>query len=508
MNRPPVSVLVVAGLLATGVAVGQVLREAPVGPAAGAAVPVVGAGALCPDVRQVPGLAQTAVAAGVAPAAEGAPAATGDGSTPPPAGGAVTAQVVAGQDAPRSTVALPLTAPGQAVAGLAADVSDAGYAVRATGALAPGLTVQQTTTSTTGAERGLAALRCEAARTRTWLLGGGATVGETAELVLTNPEDVEAVVDLTVLTAEGPTDDRSGRGITVPARGRTVVALDTLASDRSRLAVGVVAARGRVAAALRHTRFDGVVPRGVEYAASAPAPTEQVVVPGLPAGPGDRQLWLANPGETDVVVEVQLTTGDGQFVPEGLAELPVPAGSTVAADLTAALGGTAAAARVTAIGGPVLAAGFADDAGDGDVRDLAYVAAAGPLDSPALLPEVSLDGTSRHVLLLSALTGDAVVDVEAVALAGAPPLGAAPRRVEVPGGRTVAVSVADLVPADLRGRIAVQVRPDTVGSAVHAGVVHRGRPADQPLLTAIPLVGSAPPVTRPAVVRDPAVGGR
>jgi hypothetical protein len=490
VTRPGVRLAAVVGLLGLGGAVGQgLLPTAATVPASGR-VPVVGSSAVCPDLRAEPATGLTSrVAGGI--------------TTGGPTGGGVVRRTVLRGD-PVDPAELPLQRPGDVLADLGTTLDDAGYAATATGALAPGLTLLQTITGSAGGDRGLSVLRCPPPATDVWLVGGSATVGESSTLVLANPGTQAASVDVTVLSAEGPVDGRPGRGLSVPAGGRLEVPLDTLAPDRSRLAVRVQTSRGRVASALRHTRFDGLVPRGVEHAATA-LPADELVVPGIPAGPGTRLVWVANPGAVAVTVDVEVTTGDGQFVPQGAGGVAVPAGSTVAVDLSAALAATAATARVTSSGGPVLAAGVSQEVGAGDVRDLAYADPAGALSGPALLPDVVLDGATETVVLLSALTGDAVVDVALLPVAGQPALTAADRRVEVPGGRTVALSVASLLPPEARGRVAVEVRPDDVGSAVHAGVVVVARPPEGPLTTAYALRSAAEPVERPTVVRDPGV---
>jgi hypothetical protein len=437
------------------------------------------------------------------------------GDEPADEPGAATAGVgvrpLGGEDAPEQPGALtpqPVTAATPVVADLGTDAHEAALEVRADGPLAGGLAVQQTVLVTAGAVRGLATTRCGPPTTDGWLLGGGTTVGESATLVLVNADAVPAVADVTVLTGEGPVDARQGRGLTVPAGGRTVVPLDALAPERSRLAVRVQAVRGRVAATVRHERTDGIVARGVSYAAPAAASAESLDLPGLPAGPGGRAVWVTNPGDADVEVSVEVTTADGQYVPDGLDDVGVPAGTTVSVDLSAVLGPTAAAVRVTSSGGPVLAVGVAEDAGEGDVRDLSYTGPAPGLAAPALLPDVVLEPGRTTTLLLSALAGDGVVELTVGRVAGTPADAprAAPRRVDVPGGRTVAVPVDSLLPEGATGRIAVQVRPDPRGSTVHAGVAVTSRGADGPLLTGYALPAPAARVERPPVVRDPAVG--
>jgi len=493
---------VVAGLLALGLAVGQGLPSGPPAPAALERTPVEGGSAVCPDLRQADGQA-TRVAVGLAPGDDHDVGDTGDRTDD----GATTVerQVVGAGD----LTALPLTAAGQAAPDLGATVDDAAYAVSARGPAAAGLTAVATTEAGAGPERGLASAPCLPARTETWLLGPGAGVGDTSVLVLANPDPVEAAVDVTVLSAEGAPDARQGRGLRVPAGGRTLVPLDELAPDRTALAVRVSATRGRVAAALRHSRVSGGLSRGLDLAAASTGPSTELVVPGLPAGPGGRVVLLANPADVDVVVAVELTTGDGQFVPDGLGALVVPARSTVVADVSEVLAATPAAVRVTSTGGPVLAAGIAEDAGpgeSGEVRDFAYVAAVPALSGPALLPDLPVDGATGTTLLLSAVSGDAVVDVELLAVVDGQDPAATPRRVEVPGGRTVAVALTGLVAAEFRGRVAAVVTPDPVGAPVHASLVRAARPATGPLLTVVALLGSRPDGVRPRVVRDPAVG--
>lgn len=497
MTRPPLRLGVVVGLLVVATAVGSLVSSADAPTSTPDLVPVERAGAVCPDLRQGASTT-TAVAVGLAPAARDATA--GSPTT-------VERTVVGTEDSDD----LPLDTGGDVVVDLGLRVDDAGYAVEARGGAAAGLTAVATSLSVAGPTRGLASAPCLPAGTSTWLLGGGATVGDTSELVLVNPEPVEAAVDVMVLSAEGVPDARRGRGLQVPAGGRTVVPLDTLAPDRSSLAVRVQATRGRVAAALRHSRVDGATPAGLDFAAVSTGPAEQLVVPALPAGPGSRGVLLANPGETAVTVEVEVTTGDGQFVPEGLSAVEVPAESTRVADLTSALAATPAAVRVTGSGGAVVAAGVVVDTAPGDggpVQDFAYVAAVPPLTAPAVLPDVLVDGGTGSTLLLSAVRGDAVVDVELVAVSGGQDPDAPPRRVEVPGGSTVAVDLTAVLAPEFRGRVAVVVRPDPVGAPVHASHISSARPPGGPLLAAVALRGSRPDVERPQVVRDPAVGLR
>jgi hypothetical protein len=458
-------------LLAAGVGVGHLTGDAPP-PAGGAtAVPVVRATAVCPDVRQEGTRGATTVTAG----------ATGSGRL---TGGPLGSPADLLQASPLAR-------------DLATEVSGGAYVVQAEGPAAAGLIVEQATRATSGSRRGVAALSCPAPGTSAWFVGGSTLVGTATELLLVNVESTPARVDITAWTADGPTDTRPGSGIVVPARGRAAVPLDRLAPDRDLLAVHVRSTTGQVAAALRAVRVDGLTPLGVDWVPQGQPPAAEVVVPGLPAGPGRRTLLVTNPGERDAVVSVELTTDDGQYVPEGLDALAVPAGTTVAQDLSEQLADTPAAVRVRSDGPPLLAGAEVVDRQEGAVRERSYASSVPALTGPVLLADVRLSPPTEVWLLLSALADDAVVEVAPVAAPGELP---EPRRVEVPQGTTVPVRLSRFLPPGSTGSLGIEVRP--VSGAVHAARFSRERGSTGPLTTVLPLRTPPATVVRPAVVAD------
>lgn len=345
--RPAWSLAVVMGLLAVGVLTDALVPAgaATSGPARTAAV--IGAAAVCPDLRQSRGLT-TRVSAGVA-LADDLPAGT--------AAGTITAEPLRLAKGARPA-ALPVTRPGQVAVGLGAAVDGDALVVRAAGPLAAGLELEQVTRGESGGERGLAGLRCGPPTPESWFVGGSSAVGDAALLVLANSDETPAIVDVTVWTGNGPVDPRPGMGISVPPRSRAAIGLDQLAPDQLLTGLRVAAQRGRVAAALRHARFDGLTPRGVDWVPRAQPPATTVVVPGLPKGPGRRVVLVTNPGADPTLVSLRLTEVDRQVVPPGLDAIAVPAGTTVATDVTAWTNRSPGAVTVTSDGGPVLAGVF------------------------------------------------------------------------------------------------------------------------------------------------------
>jgi hypothetical protein len=464
----------VVGALAVLVGVGAATTPAalPAGPAQ--TTPVEGVTLICPALRSAPAESLgSRVSAGLA---SGTDQAGGSDDV-----GAVSAAELGASAAPTP---VPLSDANRLAGGLAPGGADTALVLAARGVLAGGLQATQLTTATSGSRRGLAALACSSPTAQSWFVGGSAAPGDTSTLVLANAEDTAAVVDVQVWSAQGPVDPRLGRGVVVPPRGRASVGLDSLAPGLTDLALHVSADRGRVVAAVEHLRGAG----GAEWVPASPPPAARVVLPALPKGPGARTLLVTNPGSAPTVVQVQVTTEGEQFVPTGLEALPVPAGSTVRADLTVLLGDTAAAVAVTSRAGPVLAGGLVVD-GSGPGAELAYATGGVALAGAAVAPELP-GGAST--LLLSALDGDASVVVT-------PAAGGADRTVSVPGGRTVAVPLADLGPP---GR-AVQVQPAAGSGPVHAVAYLRDDAAFGALSSLLPLVAPLREVTRPAVGADP-----
>lgn len=484
MRLPPVApvLALLVGLLALDLAEPPAPRAAA--PERTAAV--IGATAVCPDLRQGGGQS-TRISAGAATDATGP--------------GVVMAGPLKGL-APPKPVAVARS--GQVAAGLGAGVDGDALVVRATGPLAGGLAVEQVSRAASGRQRGLAGLRCPAPDSQAWFVGGDATVGDGSLLVLANPDDLPAIVDVTVWSDQGAVDPRPGLGLRVDPRSRAAIRLDELAPGRGLLAVRVLAQRGRVAAALRHARVAGLDPHGVDWVPQAQPPATTVVVPGLPEGPGRRVLLVTNPGPDPTVVRLELTGADRQDVPPGLDAIAVPGGTSVATDLTALTDRSPMTVTVTSDGGPVLAGAFVHDSqGRSPVKDFGYAGSAQPLDGPALLTDVVLDRPTESTLILTALRTDAQVRIRPIALTGRAEPAPAARTVTVRGGRTVAVRLSSLLPAGAAAQFAVEVRPLDGGGPVYAARYLRERGERGPLSTLLTLQSARPPVAVPAVRADP-----
>ncbi len=495
MSVPKGSLLIVAALVA-GSLLGSGSKGMPKGLSSSESVEVVGATAVCPDLRQRDGVLATRVSVGSAPLPEGRGA----------AGGTVESLRLSDKGDP---VPVGVGIPGQVSVGLGTTTDKDGLVVTSTGTLAAGLEVEQVTRGESGLDRGLAGVRCDAPRTDSWFVGGATLAGDTTLLVLANVDDTPATVDVSVFaspTAAGPPDPRLGSGITVQPHTRTIINLDTLAPDRNNLAVHVACRRGRVAAGVRHARMNGSTPLGVDWVPRSTEPASRVVVPGLPQAPGARSVLVTNPGTDDVTVKLQVTTKDDQFVPTGRDELVVGAGTTLAIRVDSFVQDTALTATLTSEGGPVVAGGFIEDRQTGPVREFAYSGSSLPLSGPALLTDLVINRPTESTLLLAALDGAASVLVTPIRVIGTK--GTLPRskRVVIPAGRVVTLKLSTFYPAGADALLALEVTPEPASGPVYASRYLRERGARGPLSTLLDLQGPAQLVSRPAVVDDPQLG--
>jgi hypothetical protein len=497
-RRLPVGPLLVVAALVAVTAVGTAVTAPSVRRATPQSVEVIGSNAVCPDLRQKPGQLTSRASVGVTPLPADRSSAAGTGS--------VEVRTNAQPDSPSR---LGVTAPGQVSVRVGTKVDRDALVFSATGVLAAGLEAEQVTRGEGGRDRGLAGLRCEPPSTEAWFEGGGEGVGDESILVLANVDDTPSTVDVSIFSRTGAVDPRAGQGITIAPHTRQIINVDTLAPDRDLLAVHVLSRRGRVAAALRHSRVSGLVPQGVDWVPQTVPPSHRVVVPGIPqGGNGQRYVLITNPTTDDTTVSVQITATDAQYVPTTLDALDVPAGSTVTARLDNVTLTSAVTATVISEGAPVLAGALVRDAQPGSpVREFAYTAGSRPLSGPALLTDLVIDRPTESTLVLSAPDSAASVVVTPIRVLGTNGALPAPKTLKIEAGRTVTLRLSTFYPPGSAAQLALEVRPVVGSGPVYAGRYLRERGAHGPLTTLLDLRGPAQRVSRPVVVQDAQVGG-
>lgn len=211
--------------------------------------------------------------------------------------------------------------------------------VRTTGGLAPGLVAAQATQDSFTRGRGLSSQPCLAPDTTWWFVGGGSTAGRESELVLVNPEDTPADLEVAISGPDGPVTAPRLRGVVVEPRSRVVLSLAEEAPRLSSAAWRVTVRQGRVMAALLDKEADGFVPRGADWIPASADPATRVLIPGVTGSGGSRQLLVHAPGELTATVRVRLITAAGSFVPDAAPEIEVPGGTVVSVELEDGLQG-------------------------------------------------------------------------------------------------------------------------------------------------------------------------
>lgn len=250
-----------------------------------------------------------------------------------------------------------------------------------------------------GPDRGLSAVTCESPTTQRWFTGVVLGENSEAELVLVNSDSTDAVVDVTILGPTGRVNAPGSRGLIVEARGARSVPLSVLATADGPVTVLVESSAGRVAATLRQRLWEGSAPRGADWIPAAAAPDTELVIPGIAAGEGARELVVANPGERTASVAVDLLGELGRSALAGVEHVEVPAGATRAFDLGPGLAGQAAGLRLSSEQ-PVTAAVRQASGTDAARSDPAWAVALPPVGEAGLWP-VPASEDAESVLLLT-----------------------------------------------------------------------------------------------------------
>lgn len=403
------------------------------------------------------------------------PEATGD-----PAEEAATEPLVSVADR-----GVPAITPVEAAAGTS-------YAVTGQGALAPGLSAEQSLILQEVDLRGISTAACTAPRREHWFVGASAEVGRRGRLVLSNPTDVPAVVDVQLWDEAGVIDAPGTQDIGVPARSQRVLLLDALAAGSVTTAVHVRSNQGRITAALEVRETDEITPQGMTYVPAAVAPRRNLWIPGVP-GSGQRSLRLVAPGDTDAIVSLQILGAEGAYSPVDQDVITVTAGTVT--DIPLDSGVDPAGIRLQS-DEPVTGSIRVVQATEGGLPDVAYTSASEPLSgpTPALLSR-SASGVASSLLLSSAVTTTARVTVQTLAADGTV---AEEQPLELPAGATVAVP---LTPAGDVPNATVVVVPEAPGSVVAARQIS-ATDDDGALLDLMPLIAPTVEVDVPEVVGE------
>ncbi len=220
--------------------------------------------------------------------------------------------------------------------------------------------------ATTGETSGLMAAPCLLPGTDQWLVGVGVTDADRTELILVNPDDAQAEVDLRFYGPEGRLVVPGSPGVVIGGRQTRILSVAGLVDSPGPTAVAVRASEGRVSVAARRIRTDQLKPAGADWQVPSVAPALRSLIPGIPGGDGSRVLAVVNPGSTRATVRVEVLGLGGPLSPAGADTMDVAPESTATVELTAGLAGEAGSIRLRSdqpVSGSVVSTSTRQDAG-------------------------------------------------------------------------------------------------------------------------------------------------
>jgi hypothetical protein len=278
-------------------------------------------------------------------------------------------------------------------------LTDRAEPVLVTAEMSSGMGAVSLTRSTSGPDRGLSATGCESAATQRWFSGVLLTEDAQADLVLANADTVDAAVDVTVFGPDGRINAPGSRGIVVESNSARNVPLGVMATVEGPVTLLVESSAGRVAATVRQRLWQGTTPLGTDWIPPTVAPATELVIPGIVAGEGVRELVITNPGQRSTSVAVEMLGETGPSVVPGTENLDVPAGVTRSLELSPGLAGQLAGLRLTS-DQPIVAGVRQSSAEDAGAQDPAWSAALPPLEPGGAWP-VPAGAKATVTLLLS-----------------------------------------------------------------------------------------------------------
>lgn len=173
---------------------------------------------------------------------------------------------------------------------------------------------------------------CSSTSSDHWYLADGSTAKDAGLLLaLFNPLAIDAVVDLSFSTEQGPTSPLDFQGVVVPARSLLVEDIGGHVRRRDHVATSVTARAGRVVVAGIQSFAESSPVKGAAITLGTPSLGQKWYFPEGYVNPGvSERYWFYNPGKRDAEVELTLDLERGSAEPF---DLTVRAGGDLALDV-------------------------------------------------------------------------------------------------------------------------------------------------------------------------------
>jgi uncharacterized protein DUF5719 len=361
--------------------------------------------------------------------------------------------------------------------------SRGGAVVQASGSMARGLEVEQITAG------GIPLARCGSPGTDFWFVGPGQHSLARIQLFLVNAGSQPAAANVEISTDAGPLQGSPDTGIAVPPHSMVVQYLASLVRGSRVLALHVRTSTGQVVAAVMETTHAGS--SGAWLPAAQP-PATRVVLPGLPAAAGTRQLFVTVPGAQDAHLKLTAVTGKGSYQPTGSTGLDIPGGSAVSIPLPS-LSGVPAALRLSS-NVPVTASAML--AGGASGAPGVFTAATLPLQEQGVVAYNKAGGGAASRLVLSAPGRAVKARITEVATTGS---AGKPQVVQIRAGHSLMTPLGKSGGSGRRSAFAVVITPLPGSGQLYAGRVITGGGAGGKVQSIFPVISALTTVPLPRV---------
>jgi hypothetical protein len=366
-----------------------------------------------------------------------------------------------------------------------------GVVVHASGSMARGLETEQVASS------GNASTRCESPGTDFWFVGPGRFSVGHIQLYLMNPGGEPADVNVEAFTDAGPLQGNTDTGVAVAPHAMVTQSLDTMLKGSRVVALHVRTSVGQITAALHD--ITGRKGSG-GWLPAAQAPATQVVLPGMPATAGARQLYVAVPGTQDAHITLSVTTSRGTYQPTGGSGLDIPGGSAVAVALPS-LGGVSGALRVAA-NVPVTATAMLPGGQPGTPG--VFTAAAPAIQQQGVVAQSLTDRTRIAELVLTAPAGAVSARLVEIGAGGQPQPGTL---VKIAAKHSTVVQLSRPAGTPRGVAFAVLITPLPGSGPLYAGRALAGSGKGGSLQSIVPVPSAPATVPLPAVRDAPITPG-
>jgi hypothetical protein len=180
---------------------------------------------------------------------------------------------------------------------------------------------------------------CSSLQNEQWFVGGAADVTSKGRIMLVNSGLSSAIVDLQIWNELG---SQPVKPVTLKANSYSEIGLDSLAPGSRQVVVQAITRSGRVTSFMLDERGKGLRALGGDIINFAPSATKEIFIPAIPHSVkkvGSKSVELPHslrvlvPGEIDARVTVKVFSADGTFIPAGLENRLVKAGSVATLNL-------------------------------------------------------------------------------------------------------------------------------------------------------------------------------